>query len=156
MKFFTLALIAALSPIAAGGALLDHEVKDIDGETVSLSEKYKGRVILVVNVASKCGHTRQYEQLQKLHDIFADQGLSIVAFPSNDFGGQEPGSEAEIKEFCSSNFGVTFDLMSKVAVKGGDEQLPFFTALTSDPKFPGEIKWNFEKFVIGRDGKLAN
>ncbi len=156
MKYPTLALAAILLPLVANGSLLDHSAKDIDGETVSLAEKYRGKVILVVNVASKCGNTRQYEQLQKLHDIFADKGLCVVGFPSNDFGGQEPGTEADIKKFCTTNFGVTFDMMSKVSVKEGEGQHPFFAALTSDERFPGEVAWNFEKFVIGRDGKLAN
>lgn len=151
-----LLLAACLFPLCARAALLDHSAKDIDGQPVQLADKYRGKVVLVVNVASKCGNTRQYEQLQKLHDIFSDQGLCIVGFPSNDFGGQEPGSEAEIKEFCTKNFGVTFDMMSKVSVKSGEEQHPFFAELTAERRFPGEIAWNFEKFVIGRDGKLAN
>ena len=149
-----LALLATV--LHAQASVLEHGALTIGGEEVSLAEKYKGKVVLVVNVASKCGYTRQYAQLQKLHEVFSDKGLRIVGFPCNDFGGQEPGTAAEIEAFCTKNFGVEFDMMSKVSVKPGDDQHPLFKALTGDARFPGAIRWNFEKFVIGRDGKLAN
>ena len=154
MKLLTL-VFATLLPLTAEAALLDHEAKTIGGETIALGEKYKGKVVLVVNVASKSPYTRQYQQLQKLNEIFEDQGLRIVAFPSNDFG-HENGDDSEIQQFGTTNFGVTFDLMSKVSVKDSPEQASFFKALTTDSRFPGEISSDFEKFLIGRDGNLAN
>lgn len=151
------ALLLSIS-LSAGAApgLLDHQAKTIDGESLSLAEKYQGQVVLVVNVASQSPYKRQYAQLQKLHEVFADQGLRIVAFPSDDLGGQELGSEAEIKQFCTTNFGVSFDLMSKVSVAPGEAQHPLFKALAADPRLGGELNDHFEKFIIGRDGKLAN
>jgi glutathione peroxidase len=135
--------------------LYDIDVKTIDGRTESLSA-YTGKTLLIVNVASECGFTYQYEGLEALHKKYAAQGLSILGFPSNDFGAQEPGSDAEIQQFCKSNYGVEFDMFSKVTVLGGNK-VPLFQHLTSsanNPKFPGEISWNFEKFLIGRDGQI--
>jgi glutathione peroxidase-family protein/ubiquinone/menaquinone biosynthesis C-methylase UbiE len=151
-----LAALILLLPLPCSANVLNHKAKTIDGDEFNLAEKYKGKVVMIVNVASKCGYTPQYEQLQKMHEIFADKGLCIVGFPSNDFGDQEPGDDAAIKKFCTKNFGVTFDMMSKLQVKSGDGQHPLFKQLAADERFPGEISWNFEKFVIGRDGKLAN
>ncbi len=146
--------------VAANGQaippLLDFELKDIEGKAVSLND-YRGKVIMLVNVASKCGHTPQYQALQVLHEKYAERGLAIIGIPCNDFGGQEPGSEEEIQQFCSVNYGVTFPLMSKVSIKG-DQQHPLYAALTSrehNEHDPGPVKWNFEKFLISRDGKLA-
>ena len=137
------------------GKALSHTVKDIDGKDVDLS-KYHGKVVLIVNVASKCGYTPQYKGLQALHEEHADEGLAILGFPCNQFGGQEPGSEADVKEFCEENYGVKFDLFSKVDVNG-ENASPLFKYLTSD-EVPvadkGPVKWNFEKFLIGRDGKV--
>lgn len=130
-------------------------MKDIDGTEKPL-EQYKGKVVLMVNVASRCGLTPQYAGLQKLHEQFADQGLAILGFPANEFGAQEPGTNKEIKSFCSSNYGVKFDMFEKVVVKGEDT-CPLYQYLTSsetNPKFAGEIKWNFTKFLIDRDGKV--
>jgi len=136
--------------------VLNFTMKSLTGQPVSLS-KYEGKVVLIVNTASECGFTYQYEGLQALHKKYAAQGLSILGFPSNDFGAQEPGSDAEIQEFCKSNYGVGFDMFSKVKVRGRDK-VPLFQHLTSsatNPKFAGEIDWNFEKFLIGRDGQIV-
>lgn len=136
---------------------LDFSVKDIDGNDVALS-KYKGKVLLFVNVASKCGLTPQYEQLVALKAKYAEQGLEILGFPANNFMGQEPGTEAEIKVFCQTKYNVNFDLFSKISVKGKDIHplYKFLTEAETNPKFPGDIGWNFEKFLIGRDGQVAN
>jgi glutathione peroxidase len=136
---------------------LDHQLKTIQGKKVNLAEKYKGKVVMVVNVASKCGYTKQYEQLQALHEKYSKKGLAIVGVPCNQFGGQEPGTEKEIVEFCKSNYGVEFDMMAKVDVNG-ENATPLYKYLTSektDPKFPGKIKWNFEKFVFDREGNVV-
>jgi glutathione peroxidase len=136
---------------------LDHEMKTIQGKKVNLAEKYKGKVVMVVNVASKCGYTKQYEQLQALHEKYGKKGLAIVGIPCNQFGGQEPGTEKEIVQFCKSNYGVEFDMMAKVDVNG-ENATPLYKYLTSektDPKFPGKIKWNFEKFVFDREGNVV-
>jgi glutathione peroxidase len=138
-------------------AALNFEMKSIDGKKVQLS-KYKGKVVLMVNVASKCGYTPQYEALEGLHEKYADQGLAVLGFPANEFGKQEPGSDKEIAEFCKSKYDVKFDMFSKVVVKG-DGQCPLYKFLTSketDPKFAGDIKWNFEKFLVNRDGDVVN
>lgn len=133
--------------------MLSFTVKDIDGKDVNLAEAYKGKVVLIVNVASKCGYTRQYDGLQKLFAAKKDSGLVILGFPANDFGGQEPGSEAEIKQFCSSKFSVTFPMFSKTAVTGKNAS-PLFSALTKDPA-GGAPKWNFTKYLIDSNGKLV-
>ena len=127
---------------AEAGSPLTGEVKKIDGSAVDLS-KYKGKVVLVVNVASRCGYTPQYAGLQKLYDSYKDKGLVVLGFPANEFGGQEPGSDTDIASFCSSKYGVTFDMFSKIVVKGPENATP-----------AGEVSWNFEKFLIGRDGKI--
>ena len=136
-------------------AALDFEMETIDGDPVRL-DQYHGDVVLMVNVASKCGLTKQYKELQKLHEDFADKGLSILGFPANNFGKQEPGSDEEIATFCEKNYGVEFDMFSKISV-AGDDQAPLYAFLTSDetnPKFAGKINWNFEKFLVGRDGQV--
>jgi glutathione peroxidase len=136
---------------------LDFKAKTIDGAEVDL-EDYEGKVVLVVNVASECGLTPQYKGLQSLYDQNKDKGFVILAFPCNQFGSQEPGSNTEIKEFCSSKFHVSFPMFSKVDVNG-DEAAPIYKYLTSKevpPAGKGKISWNFEKFLIGRDGKLVN
>jgi len=137
-------------------SVLGFEVKDIDGNSVKLSDKYAGKVLLIVNTASKCGYTPQYADLEALYQKYHEKGLEILAFPSNDFGGQEPGSEAEIKQFCSTKFNVTFPLFSKVEVKG-DAKVPLYQFLTdakTNPASAGDIKWNFTKFLVGRDGTI--
>lgn len=133
----------------------DFDVKDIIGNKVSLS-KYKGKVLLVVNVASKCGLTPQYDDLQAIYDKYQDQGLVVLGFPANNFGGQEPGSDEEIKQFCTSKFGVTFPMFSKISVKGDDIH-PLYNYLTSkkeNGKIDAPVKWNFQKFLIDPNGKL--
>ena len=132
---------------------LTGTVKKIDGTEVDLAS-YKGKVVLVVNVASRCGYTGQYAGLQKLYDSYKDKGLVVLGFPANEFGAQEPGTDAEIATFCSSKYGVTFDMFSKFVVKGADKA-PLYKTLTesADPK--GEVGWNFEKFLIDRNGKVV-
>lgn len=146
-------LITLINP-AISESLYDFEVIDIDGKEMSL-ESYKGNVLLIVNVASKCGYTPQYEGLQAIYEEFNEDGLVIVGFPANNFKGQEPGTEEDIKQFCTLEYGVTFPMTSKVSVVG-DDQDPLFTYLTSQPNqdFEGEIKWNFEKFLVDREGNL--
>jgi glutathione peroxidase len=131
-------------------------MKTIDGSEKSLAD-YKGRVLLIVNVASRCGYTSQYANLEKLHKAHADKGLSILGFPANNFGRQEPGSNAEIKEFCSTKFNVTFDMFEKISVKGGDKH-PLYAYLTSgggNGDLSGEVGWNFEKFLVDKNGKIV-
>ena len=149
-----LALIFAFAFIAPA-SVYDFKLKSIDGESFSLA-KYKGKKVLVVNTASKCGFTPQYAELQKLADTYKDK-LVVVGFPANNFGQQEPGTNSEIKTFCSARFGVTFPLSEKVSVKGDDID-PLFKYLTEapNPDFTGEIKWNFEKFLIDEHGKLIH
>jgi glutathione peroxidase len=148
-------LLIALTMSAAESKsnLADIPLKDINGKDTSL-KAYKGQVLLIVNVASKCGYTPQYESLEATHQKFKGQGFSVLGFPSNDFGGQEPGTNEEIKTFCSSKYNVTFPLFDKIHVKGA-EQSPLYAALTGqDSPFPGDVKWNFGKFLVGRDGKI--
>src|SRR5262245_42796776 len=160
----TVALMAMLAASLASGQtnsggkvpeVLNFTMNNITGQSINLS-KYQGNVVLIVNTASQCGYTYQYEGLQALHKKYASQGLKILGFPSNDFGQQEPGTNAEIQRFCKANYGVEFDMFSKVQVLGR-AKVPLYEYLTSkssDPKFAGEIKWNFEKFLIGRDGQI--
>ncbi|MGV3615787.1 MAG: glutathione peroxidase [Fimbriimonas sp.] len=141
-------------PAGEPKSVYDFKVKDIDGKDVPLS-KFKGKVLLVVNVASKCGLTPQYKGLQALYDEKKKDGLVILGFPANNFNGQEPGTETEIKEFCSLNYGVSFPMFSKVSVKGEDTH-PLYAWLIAHSDRPKEdIEWNFAKFVIGRDGQLV-
>ncbi len=136
-------------------AVLNFTMKSLDGNDVNLS-KYAGKVILIVNTASRCGYTKQFAGLQALNEKYAAQGLTVLGFPSNDFGGQDPGTDEQIGAFCKKNYGVSFDMFSKVVVKG-ENKAPFFKYLTdaaTNPASPGEIGWNFEKFLIGRDGKI--
>jgi len=138
---------------AIGGNLQQIPLKDIDGKQTSL-KAYQGKVLLVVNVASKCGLTPQYKALEAVHQKFKDQGFTVLAFPCNDFGSQEPGTNEEIKEFCSAKYNVTFPMFDKLHVKG-PERHPLYTELTGEGSpFPGDVKWNFGKFLISRDGKI--
>lgn len=148
-------ILAGLVLPAAGGektkkvpAVLNHKIKNIDGQEIDLA-KYQGKVVLVVNVASVCGYTPQYEGLQALHAKYADKGLAVLGFPCNDFGSQEPAAEGEIKKFCDKNYGVKFDMFSKVKIAGKDAH-PLFQQLAKD----APVRWNFEKFLIGRDGTV--
>ena len=131
---------------------LNFKMKSIDGKTVDLA-KYQGKVVMIVNVASKCGYTKQYEQLEAIHEKYAKDGLVILGFPANEFGKQEPGSDADIAEFCTSKYGVKFDMFSKVVVKGKG-QCDLYKLLTDNDKKP--IAWNFEKFLVSREGKVVN
>ena len=128
-------------------------MKNIAGEDVALS-KYEGKVIVLVNVASKCGLTPQYKQLQQLHEDYADQGVALIGVPCNQFKKQEPGTDEEILEFCQTKYGVEFDMMSKVDVNGDDqcELYEYLNALELDPKGKGDVRWNFEKYIIDRTG----
>ncbi|MCI0492983.1 MAG: glutathione peroxidase [Planctomycetes bacterium] len=132
-------------------------MKTLDGKDVNLAEKYAGKVVLLVNVASKCGLTPQYETLQSLHEKYADQGLAIVGVPSNQFAGQEPGTAEQIGEFCEKNYGVKFDLLAKVDVNG-ENATPLYKVLTSkeqNGELGGAITWNFEKFLFNRQGQVV-
>lgn len=139
----------------SSNSIYDFKAENIDGKMISL-DSYEGKAILIVNVASKCGYTYQYEGLQSLYEEYRDEGLIILGFPANNFKGQEPGTDEEIKKFCTLKYGVEFPMFSKVSVKG-DDQHELFTYLTSleNPDFDGDIKWNFEKFLISKEGKLT-
>ena len=139
----------------SSNSVYEFKLKTIDGQNFSLAA-YKGKKVLIVNTASKCGYTPQYAELQKLADQYKDK-LVVVGFPANNFANQEPAANTEIKTFCQKNFGVTFPLSSKISVKGNDID-PLFAYLTSapNPDFTGEIKWNFEKFLIDENGKLIH
>ena len=140
---------------AADPALYDIALKDIDGKATSL-KAYEGKVLLVVNVASQCGATPQYEALERLYQVGKAKGLVVCGFPCNDFGGQEPGTATEIKTFCSSTFSVTFPLFEKLAILG-DSPHPLYAALTGkDSLKPGAVGWNFTKFLISREGKILD
>ena|ERR1035437_7838193 len=155
----TLLLLAAIMTttlsLHAAGSLYDIPLKDIDGKDTTL-KPYAGKVMLVVNVASHCGFTPQYTTLEALSQKYAAQGLVVCGFPCNQFGSQEPGTDAEIKAFCTSKYSVTFPMFDKLEVNGTNRH-PLYVALAGgDSPFPGNIKWNFTKFLIGRDGKILN
>ncbi len=167
MKRFLIVLAAAAGmALAASGAddkegakvsgPLDYKMTGIDGKEVDLAT-YKGKVVLLVNVASECGYTPQYKGLQELYEKYGKDGLVVIGVPSNDFGKQEPGTNAEILEFCRNNYKVTFPMLAKVVVKG-EKKVPLYQFLTSkatDPKFAGEVGWNFEKFLVNRKGEVV-
>ncbi len=165
-KFAAFVTLISLLGLAVGNAqsggaktpkVLNFKMKAIDGAEVDLA-KYKGKVVLFVNVASKCGLTPQYKGLQALYEKYQSKGLVIIGVPANEFGGQEPGTDAEIAKFCTSKYNVTFPMLSKVVVKGKG-QTPLYQFLTSketNPKFGGEIKWNFTKFLVSREGEVVN
>lgn len=136
-------------------SIYDFKVKTIKGEEVSLAD-YKGKTVLIVNVASKCGYTRQYAEMQAAYEKYKDRGFVILGFPCNQFGGQEPGTEQEIMEFCQANYGVQFPMFSKLDVKGAgaDPLFKYLSALETEPKGAGDISWNFEKFLIDGEGKV--
>jgi glutathione peroxidase len=158
MRKFILMATAILLPILslqAADSIYDIPLKDIDGNTTSL-KPYKGQVVLVVNVASHCGFTPQYAALEAVYQKYKSQGLVICGFPCNQFGGQEPGTDTEIKQFCTAKYDVTFPMFDKLEVNG-DNRHPLYVLLAGkDSPFPGDIRWNFTKFVIGRDGKIVN
>lgn len=136
-------------------SIYDFTLKDIDGRDVSLAD-CRGKVLLVVNVASKCGFTRQYAGLEKLFQAYAERGLVVLGFPANNFMGQEPGTEAEIRQFCTLTYGVTFPMFAKISVKGKNIH-PLYAFLTDKQLHPdtgGAITWNFNKFLVARDGRI--
>lgn len=137
-------------------SVLDFKMKDIDGRDVKLN-KYKGKVLLIVNTASKCGYTPQYEGLQAIYEKYQSQGFYVLGFPANNFGEQEPGSEKEIKEFCESKYKVKFPMFAKISVKGDDqdELYKFLTSKETNPTFAGDISWNFNKFLVNRKGEIV-
>jgi glutathione peroxidase len=145
-----------LGTVAMAGekSIYDFTINSIDGESAPLS-KFQGKVVLVVNVASRCGFTPQYSALEKVYEKYKGRGFVIVGFPANNFGGQEPGGNQEIKTFCSTKYNVTFPMMAKVSVKGDDKTplYQFLTDKTANPSTGGEIQWNFTKFLIGPDGR---
>lgn len=165
MKIALLLALGVLAMAVSGGSAnadehecaLNFEMATIDGEKVDL-EQYEGKVVLVVNVASKCGLTPQYAGLEKLYNEYKEKGFVVLAFPCNQFGGQEPGAEADIKTFCSTKYNVSFPMFSKVEVNG-EGAAPIYKYLTSkdlEPAGKGDISWNFEKFLIGRDGQVVS
>ena len=142
-----------MSTLLQAGSIYDIPVKDIDGKDTTLAA-YKGKVVLIVNVASHCGYTPQYKSLEAVYKKFKDQGFVVLGFPCNQFGGQEPGTNEEIKQFCTSKYDVTFPLFDKIDVNGANRH-PLYVALAGGTSpFPGNIKWNFNKFLIGKDGKI--
>jgi glutathione peroxidase len=153
----TISAKAKDAPEKGADSFLDEDMETLEGKKVNLAEKYKGKVVLLVNVASKCGYTKQYAPLEALHEKYADQGLAVVGVPCNQFGKQEPGSAKDIAEFCEKNYGVKFDMLGKVDVNG-EEAAPLYKRLTakeSNPEFAGKIGWNFEKFLFNRDGQVV-
>jgi glutathione peroxidase len=155
MRRLLLALLwCGMATMAAERSVYDFTLNSIDGEPTSLS-KFRGKVVLLVNVASRCGFTPQYAALEKVYEQYKDRGFVIIGIPANNFGGQEPGTNQEIKTFCSTKYNVTFPMMAKVSVKG-DDKTPLYQFLT-DPstsqKVGGEIRWNFTKFLIGPEGR---
>jgi len=155
MKLLFCMLFCAATLVAAEKTVHDFNLNSIDGQPAPLAA-YKGKVVLLVNVASKCGFTPQYSALESTYEKYKDRGFVIVGIPANNFGAQEPGSNQEIKTFCSSKYHVTFPMMAKVSVKGDDitPLYQFLTDKSSNPQSGGEIKWNFTKFLIGPDGRV--
>lgn len=143
----------AAAPMKDASSVHSFTARTIDGQEKPLTA-YKGKGLLIVNTASECGFTPQYAPLQKLYESYRDRGFTVLAFPSNDFGAQEPGSNADIKKFCSTKFHTTFDLFEKIPVKGPTAH-PLYKYLTTLPGFAGEIKWNFNKFLVDPDGRVV-
>jgi len=163
MKNYTVSLIVSILTVAAATAQTTKEnpmtgvyaftMKTIDGKDKPLAQ-YKGDVLMVVNVASFCGYTPQYKDLESLYETYKDKGFKILAFPANNFGSQEPGTNDEIKSFCETNYKVSFDLFSKISVKGNDQH-PLYQYLTKESDFKGDIGWNFTKFLVDRNGNVV-
>jgi glutathione peroxidase len=153
--FLVLGLVIIMAGSAVAANIYDFTLPSIDGKPMPLAE-FKGKVVLVVNVASRCGYTPQYSALESLYEKYKDQGFVIVGFPANNFGAQEPGTNEEIKTFCSRKYNVTFPMYSKVSVKG-DDQTPLYQYLTKQtgPAIAGDIKWNFTKFLVDRNGNVV-
>jgi glutathione peroxidase len=149
------ALIAMATSLFAASGVYGFTLNSIDGKPVPLAD-YKGKVVMIVNVASQCGYTPQYSALEAIYEKYKDQGFVILGFPANNFGAQEPGTNEEIKTFCTRKYSVTFPMYSKISVKG-DDQAPLYAYLTKDTGagISGDIKWNFTKFLIDRNGKVV-
>jgi glutathione peroxidase len=155
MRKILFAGVAMTAALFGASNVLDFTLNSIDGKPAPLSQ-YQGKVVLIVNVASRCGFTPQYTGLEKIYEKYKDQGFVILGFPANNFGAQEPGTNEEIKTFCSSKYSVTFPMYSKISVKGADIH-PLYAFLTdkqTNPATGGDIKWNFTKFLVGKDGKV--
>ncbi len=148
-----LILILLIATSISGSDFYKFKAKDIKGKEVDFS-KYKGSPVLIVNVASQCGYTGQYKNIENLNKEFGAKGLKIIGFPSNDFGGQEPGTDSEIADFCKTNYGVSFDMMSKISVKGKSKH-PIYQYLLNNSPSKDEIGWNFEKFLLDKKGKIV-
>jgi len=144
---------AAANPAPANSKFYDFTMKNIDGSDVAMSS-FKGEVVMVVNTASRCGFTPQYEALQSVYEKYQDRGFKVLGFPANNFMGQEPGSNEEIKDFCTKKFKVSFPMFAKISVKGEDQH-PLYNFLTTQSAFPGAISWNFNKFLIDREGNVV-
>jgi glutathione peroxidase len=153
LRALLLLLLLQVVSVQAADSLYDIPLKDIDGKSTSL-KPYAGKVLLIVNVASKCGFTPQYTGLEAIHEKYKDKGFAVLGFPCNQFGGQEPGTNEEIKQFCSSKYQVSFPLFDKIDVNGANRHPLYVRLAGNDAPFPGNIKWNFNKFLIGRDGKI--
>jgi glutathione peroxidase len=156
LHLVALSVLALSSAVFAASSIYDFTLPSIDGKPAPLAT-YKGKVMLVVNVASRCGFTPQYTALESTYEKYKDQGFVILGFPANNFGHQEPGTNAEIKTFCTTKYNVTFPMYSKISVKGEDEA-PLYQYLTKDanPAVAGEIQWNFTKFLVDRNGHVVN
>lgn len=166
--YLTVSLVVCLAVFSAGltnakpkkadkkdsTGVLNFSMTTIDGKTKLLTD-YKGKVLMIVNTASECGYTPQYETLEKLYETYKDKGFMILAFPANNFGKQEPGTDEQIKTFCSTKYNVTFDLFSKISVKGEDKH-PLYKYITEQSPFRGDIKWNFQKYIVDRSGKIVS
>ena len=152
-KVFAQASSSAAAPVAGGQSVYAFTMKNIDGEDVPLA-KYKGKALLIVNTASKCGYTPQYAGLEQLYEQYKSRGFEVLAFPANNFMSQEPGSDQEIKSFCLLKYKTTFPVFAKSSVKGGDIN-PLYQYLTTQAGFSGPIKWNFNKFLVDPDGKVV-
>jgi glutathione peroxidase len=150
MKYLLSAIFAMIAVSTSAADLADIPLKTIDGKDTSLKD-YAGKIVLIVNVASECGYTGQYAGMQSLHEKYAAKGFTVLGFPCNDFGGQEPGSESDIKQFCTSRYSVTFPMFAKVQI-AGEGKHPLFAELTAGK----DVQWNFEKFLLGKDGKLIS
>lgn len=154
-RFFVLAALLGVTAMAADKTVYDFTLNSIDGQPTPLSN-FKGKLVMLVNVASRCGYTPQYAGLESLYEKYKDRGFVIVGIPANNFGGQEPGTNQEIKTFCTAKYHVSFPMMAKVSVKGSDST-PLYVFLTdknANPSTGGEIGWNFTKFLIGPDGRV--
>ncbi|SPE54245.1 Hydroperoxy fatty acid reductase gpx1 [Verrucomicrobia bacterium] len=149
-----LLLLQVVSAHAADN-LYGIPLKNIDGQPTSL-KPYQGKVLLIVNVASKCGFTPQYAGLEAIYEKYKDKGFAVLGFPCNQFGAQEPGTDEEIKQFCSTKYQVSFPLFDKIEVNGKSRHALYSVLAGDDSPFPGNIRWNFTKFLIGRDGKILN